>query len=345
MSAANASANAVTAKARSMYGKMLTANQYAELSRKQTLQEIASFLKEHTHFGPDLEDVRGSIIYRRQLETLLRRHVFHQYMRLAPYAGSRTGVYGYIVLETEIDLILSCLSQVLFGKGETFVAELSTFFQPYVGFDILALANVRTVEQLISVLDRTPYAPLLQRCIQRGEDPLYSACEHALRAWYFDALLGRARESSAGRAQKDLETLICGRAEVMNLCTIYRLKKFYRMPPDKIRRRLYPHRWRLSPRETERLLTADGEEAFLRLLRETAYGRYVDPDDSFLEEQLDRARRRQERRLLRFSTDPQVIYTAFMLLSDKETENVIRVIEGVHYGMKPEKIESLLYLV
>lgn len=344
MSAGNASANAVTAKARAMYGRMLSPNQYAELARKQNLQEIAAYLKEHTYYGPALEDVRGSIIYRRQLETILRRHVLYQYTRLIPYAGSREGVYNYILLDTEIDLILSCLSEIISVKAENFVADLPTFIQPHVSFDILSLANVRTVPELIAALDRTPYGGLLEKCMDAGEEPLYSACEFALRAWYFDVLLKRARDSADGKDRRDLENLIGGRAEIMNVCAIYRLKKFYRLPPEQIRKRLFPHRWRLSPRELERLVTADNEDAFLRLLRETAYGRYLDPEDTFLEEQLGRSRQRQERRLLRFSTDPQVIYTAFMLLSDRETGNVIRVIEGVHYGMKPEKIENMLYL-
>ena len=64
----------------------------------------------------------------------------------------------------------------------------------------------------------------------------------------------------------------------------------------------------------------------------------------FLEGQLNQARRVQEEKMIHFSTDPHVIYTAFMLLCHKEMENIIRVIEGVHYGMKPEKIESLLSL-
>lgn len=344
MSARNASANAVTAKTRSMYGKMLTASQYAELARKQNLQEIASYLKEHTHYGPALEDVRGSVIYRRQLETLLRRHVLFQYTRIIPFTGSRAGVYSYILLDTEIDLVLSCLGGILSGRSEGFVAALPTFIQPHVGFDILALANAHTLEQLAAVLQRTPYGKLIQECASRGETPLYSACEHALRRWYFDTLLRRARDSSTGKALDELESLICGRAEIMNLCTIYRLKRFYHLPPEQIRRNLYPHRWRLSARELERLAAAENEESFMRILRQTAYEPYISLDDAFLEQQLDRARRRQERRLLRFSTDPQVIFTAFMLLSDKETENIVRVIEGVHYGMKPEKIESMLYL-
>lgn len=344
MSARNASANAVTAKTRSMYGKMLTASQYAELARKQNLQEIASYLKEHTHYGPALEDVRGSVIYRRQLETLLRRHVLFQYTRIIPFTGSRSGVYSYILLDTEIDLILSCLGGLLSGRPEGFVAALPTFIQPHVGFDILALANANTLEQLAAVLQRTPYGKLIQECAGQGETPLYSACEHALRRWYFDTLLRRARDSSTGKALDELESLICGRAEIMNLCMIYRLKRFYHLPLEQIRRNLYPHRWRLSARELERLAAAENEEAFMRILRQTAYEPYIDLDDTFLEQQLDRARRRQERRLLRFSTDPQVIFTAFMLLSGKETENVVRVIEGVHYGMKPEKIESMLYL-
>ena len=42
------SENAVAAKARAAFGRMLTSSQYDELLRKQSVQEIYAYLREHT---------------------------------------------------------------------------------------------------------------------------------------------------------------------------------------------------------------------------------------------------------------------------------------------------------
>ncbi len=337
-------ANAVIAKVRAMYGDLLTFSQYAELARKQNLQEIAAYLKESTPYGPELEDVRGSIIYRQQLETILRRHTLRQYARIAPYAaGIKNGVPAYILLDAEIEMILRCLKGIVTIQQENFIADLPAFIQPYVGFHVLSLANAHTVSQLIEILERTPYGPLLEKCAAQKEGPLYSRFVQMVYEWYFDTLMKRAN-ASKGKARKDLESLISARAEIMNLSSVYRLKKFYQMPSEKIRGWLYPYHWRLSQKETDQLVQAENADIFLQRLLQTSYGPWIDTQELFLEGQLNQARRVQEEKMIHFSTDPHVIYTAFMLLCYKEMENIIRVIEGVHYGMKPEKIESLLSL-
>lgn len=345
MNGRDMAANAVIAKARAMYGKLLHVSQYAELARKQNLQEIATYLKESTSYGAELEDVRGSIIYRQQLETILRRHTLHQYARIAPYAADiKNGVPAYILMDAEIEMILRCLKGIVTVRQENFIADLPTFIQPYVGFRILSLANAHTVPQLIEILERTPYGLLLEKCAAKKEGLLYSNFAQAVYAWYFDTLMKRAHAYSKGKARKDLEDLIAARAESMNLCTVYRLKKFYQMPSEKIRGWLYPYRWRLSQKETNLLVESENAGIFLERLLHTSYGPWIDTQDLFLEGQLGRARQVQEEKMIHFSTDPHVIYTAFMLLCHTEMENIIRVIEGVHYGMKPEKIESLLSL-
>ena len=45
---------------------------------------------------------------------------------------------------------------------------------------------------------------------------------------------------------------------------------------------------------------------------------------------------------MRFATDPQVVYTAYMMLRTMETEDIVRIIEGVRYRMPPDRIEKLL---
>ena len=52
------SENAVAAKARAAFGRMLTSSQYDELLRKQSVQEISAYLREHTAYAQALEGVR-----------------------------------------------------------------------------------------------------------------------------------------------------------------------------------------------------------------------------------------------------------------------------------------------
>ena len=62
------SSNAVLAKARSMYGKHLTPESYDELLKKRTVNDVVSYLKSETAYGPILEGLKETSIHRGQLE-------------------------------------------------------------------------------------------------------------------------------------------------------------------------------------------------------------------------------------------------------------------------------------
>ena len=69
-------ANAIMTKCRAIYGNMLSPAQYDELLRKQSVQEIAAFLKEKTSYAPALAGVQESTVHRGQLESLLHKDAF-----------------------------------------------------------------------------------------------------------------------------------------------------------------------------------------------------------------------------------------------------------------------------
>lgn len=116
-------ANAVISKARAMYGQMLSPAQYDDLLRKQNVQEISAYLREKTPYRAALEGVQDSTIHRRQLENLLHRDLFYQYVRLAKYVREKDSIYQYIVMDLEIELILSSLRNIISDEQEDFVAS------------------------------------------------------------------------------------------------------------------------------------------------------------------------------------------------------------------------------
>ncbi|MEG2770181.1 MAG: hypothetical protein RR902_05130 [Oscillospiraceae bacterium] len=48
------------------------------------------------------------------------------------------------------------------------------------------------------------------------------------------------------------------------------------------------------------------------------------------------------RKILHFTTDPEVAMCAGLVLANIEKNNVITVIEGVRYGLAPEEMDKLI---
>lgn len=346
MTAMRHSENAVAAKARAAFGRMLTSSQYDELLRKQSVQEISAYLREHTAYAQALEGVQDSAIHRGRLETLLRRDLFYQYARLTHYVpGADAGaIYGYIVPDMEIELILSALRVIISGSGDL-LAALPSFMQSYARFDLVALAQAKTLDGLIEAVRATPYEAILRACREQyppqGGSLRFTRYEVALRTYYFESMLLRAARAPK-HAAKQLSGLIRMRAELMNLNTIFRMKTYFNADAGRIRATLLPYHWRIRPRQMQAMIEAKDTQAFMKLLSQTALGRQINPQAAFIELETERVRYHETLRTLRFATEPQVVYLAFMLLRAMETEDIIRIIEGVRYRLPPERIGAML---
>ena len=338
------SENAVAAKARAAFGRMLTSSQYDELLRKQSVQEISAYLREHTAYAQALEGVQDSAIHRGRLETLLRRDLFYQYARLTHYVPGAGAIYGYIVPDMEIELILSALRVIISGSGDL-LAALPSFMQSYARFDLVALAQAKTLDGLIEAVRATPYEAILRACREQyppqGGSLRFTRYEVALRTYYFESMLLRAARAPK-HAAKQLSGLIRMRAELMNLNTIFRMKTYFNADAGRIRATLLPYHWRIRPRQMQAMIEAKDTQTFMKLLSQTALGRQINSQAAFIELETERVRYHETLRTLRFATEPQVVYLAFMLLRAMETEDIIRIIEGVRYRLPPERIGAML---
>lgn len=333
-------------KVRAMYGRMLTPAQYEELVHRQNVQEISAYLREKTTYASALGGVQDSTVHRGQLENLLRKDLFYQYVRLLKYVGKNDGVYRYIIMDMEIGLILASLRSIISESGEDIIADIPTFIQPLACFDLFRLVGLQTVEQLAAVLQDTPYGETFRRCYEEnplagGKQPNYTAYELALRSYYYGTLI-RLAGTERGKAREELLRLINTRAELTNINTIFRMKTYFQMSPEQIGKMMLPYASLIRPRALLEMVAAKDAQEFMQLLSRTVYGRGIEADTAYIEGSTDRARLRLDLKTMRFSTHPQVVFMAFMLLRGIETENVIRIIEGVRYRLAPEKIEKLL---
>ena len=98
---------AMAAKAKAMYGKHLKSDDYTELLRKKTVQEIAGYLKNETAFKSVLKGINEFSIHRGHLEMLIRQTFYLDFLELIRYGQSKKDhFYEYGVLMIEIKQIL-----------------------------------------------------------------------------------------------------------------------------------------------------------------------------------------------------------------------------------------------
>ena len=103
----SSAANAVLAKARAMYGKRLTAQNYTDLLACRTVNEAAAYLKAHTAYADAFEGVTMGSVRRRQIEILLREHLLNNFASLCRYEKSiGDGFYKYFVTLSDVDMLL-----------------------------------------------------------------------------------------------------------------------------------------------------------------------------------------------------------------------------------------------
>ena len=74
--------NALIAKARAIYGNMLTADSYNVLVHKGTIAAALSFLKTKPLYSAVFSDIDETAIHREQAESLIEENIYYHYQRL-----------------------------------------------------------------------------------------------------------------------------------------------------------------------------------------------------------------------------------------------------------------------
>ena len=142
MPASPYSSNVILAKARAMYGRCLTAQDFHNLLACHSVSEIASYLKNRTAYAGVLADINESTIHRGHLESLLRRKLWNDYASLSRYdrtVGMRMS--DYLIQLAEIQQILACLRLMSAGRTQEFFFAMPMFLNGHTHLDLARMAH------------------------------------------------------------------------------------------------------------------------------------------------------------------------------------------------------------
>lgn len=336
---------AMAAKAKAMYGKHLKSDDYTELLRKKTVQEIAGYLKNETAFKSVLKGINEFSIHRGHLEMLIRQTFYLDFLELIRYGQSKKDhFYEYGVLMIEIKQILMSIRLLSETDKTNQIAQLPIFANRMISFDVEELIKVNTFDELLSVLKNTPYYSILKPLKPRSVlDIDYANFEIVLKAYYYKRVYEIIEQEFTGKDKKDIRDLFDTQIELENITKIYRLKKYYNASPSEIKKVLNPTYKRISKNDLDEWIETLDAQAFLHAVNKNAYDIPTDAKEfQYIEYQTDAIMFDLNKRLMRFSTNPNIILVSYLSLLDIEIRNIIDIIEGIRYKVENDKIAKLL---
>ncbi|MBR1811319.1 MAG: V-type ATPase subunit [Clostridia bacterium] len=334
--------NAVLAKARAMYAGHITGAEYDNLVAAQSLTELLSRLVKRKHYASALEKAHRDITAA-QAEELLRISIFEQLSVLSRYEKSgRMDFYKYYIVKNDSLQILRSVRLLISGQMQDYLAQLPPFYDRLTELNLFGLAGARSFEDILSVLQGTPYRKILepfQPVIT--EEGAYLRIEAEMNRYLNGYLIDTIKHDKADKKQIfEVGSIILDSRLITSL---YRLKKMG-IRDERIMTGFFVNGYSsFSPKQVEALLKSQDEKDFMRILSATVYGEALKGlDYGDTEKVMEDYLCAKLMKGLRFYTDPAAIMVCYMFLAENEVKNIVRIIEGIKYGIEPAEIKKVL---
>ena len=337
---------AILTKARAMYGKRLRPENYNEMMRMQSVSDITAYLKNETWYQDVLAPISEATAHRGQVENLIRRSVIDRYAKLLRYDFSKgKSFYSYLIIWSEIELILSCIRMLNSHSSDEFIISLPTYMIRYASFDLMGLAKARSFDDLLSVISHTQYYGIVKQFHpQKGVDYIdLIGCESAMLNFYYEKVFSLIQKNYKGSTAKQLAVIFGTEIDIRNVGLIYRLKRYYHYQPAQIRKHLVQVPGQMTGRVLDEMVDAADAEAMMAVLQKTRFGRFYNAEHfSHIENVTEKTNYYTNGKQLRFTIDAPVALVSYMNCIEIEVENIFCIIEGVRYRVPMEEIRSLL---
>lgn len=338
--------NATIAKIMAIYGKRVTPNDYSEMINKKTVADIAEYLKKNTYYSNLLSSVDTHTVHRGMLESLLRKSVFEQYIKITGFENiSKQEFFNYKVIQTEIDEILRCIRHIN-AKSDKLITDIPIYMNELTSFDLIQLAKVKSFEELLDFLRKTPYYDVLRQInIDKHGRVDVTRCETVLRTYYITRLK-KSLDFNPNDVRQFTEMLESD-IDLINIINAYRLKAFFDETEDVIEKDMLPFYGHLSLQKRLYIYSAPTSEEFINRFAKSYYGKQMlqyNYSINDLEQSVQRLRYHNVKRMLKRSVSAPLSVYAFTFLLEIEVQNLISIIEGIRYGIEPNRIASLIIM-
>jgi V/A-type H+-transporting ATPase subunit C len=339
--------NGTVAKLRALNGKRLSSAEYTDLAAQRRVSDIAEYLRNTRSYERLFDGVNTNTVHRGMIENLLRRSVFETYFRIVGFEHlEKEDFYNFKILQSEVREILVAISHIN-ARSDQHIEKLPVYLDKYISYSLIELAKARSREDLLDVLKNTPYRAIIEEIPLRKSGKIdFNPTERALRTYYYKELLDSPFFKKSGTGP--LKTLITTDIDLINLINAYRMITYFGESSDYINSLMLPFRGKLTAAAGAELRSSQNKTEFIDRFKNSYYGRVMEnygiAENESLELQTQRLRYNYAKQALSTSVHPAQSIYAFIYLYEAEVTNIIKIIEGIRYGLPQSDLTKQLVL-
>lgn len=335
-------ADAIIAKARSIYGKQLTSYDYNNLIHKNSVSGVVAYLKDTERYREVFRNVNEAQIHRGQVEQMLAKEVFELYFKLCRFmSADKNSFCNYLIKETEIKQIISALMYIKAGSADGYLLEMPAYLMNYLSFDMMKLSKAGDYEQVLEVLSDTPYYKVLKPILTGSRD--LEECAVALYAWYIDWAFKAIEHNYNEEEAKELKEIFMRQSDLSNIMLCYRKRSLFSEDTETIKKSLRSTHYMITPAMLDEILSQpDADVKLLALLKRIYFKDKIVYDPENLEISIHRYNYNYYKKQLIFTSNGTMALYALMGLCETERSNLQKIIEGARYNRLPAETEQFL---
>lgn len=333
----------IATKIRAMEGKLISQRQLKTMAALESVPDAVSYLKtlpayESTFAGLDDESLHRGII-----ERLLTDSLYRDYTSLYRFASLRQRKFlDFYFQHFEISILKNCLRNALAHQPASLgLAKHEEFFKKHSKIDIVRLSASLSLDEFIANLEGSPYYSLLSK-LRESDDTNPFDYEMAMDLYHFVHTFDYIRKKLPKGERETILKCYGANLDLLNLQWIYRMKKYYQIPPDQIRSLLIPIHLHLKPDEISRLISAEKLEDFFNELERTRYGPRIQEAGLSEQPDLEAFTRILLKRIYKQAgkTHPYslAVLSAYLYFKEAEQNKIITILESIRYRVDANDI-------
>ncbi len=342
------SSNAILTKARAMSANLLSEKNFSEMLAVTSVADVAAYLSANTDFHDELASLPTGYVKRSMLENALKKHLFKQFESLAHFEKAiGQDLYRYFIIRNEIDEIVSCIRLLKTPNADEYLLKMPVFLNKLTSIDLFRLAKSQTYDDIVKSVEGTDYEKILKDFHSLDGKINLPLIESALMRYLNEKTEDLAKKSLSKKENEEFLRALRTVSDMKNITGIYRLKFIFKYSDEKIGALiLTDKKSNIDIKKQQVLLSCESEEDFWNAVYSTPYGSGMKKTslDLTIENRCQTFIVNWAKKMLRFSVYPSVVMFCWILLSENEIKNIIRLAAGIKYEIPAEEIERNLII-
>ncbi|MDO4987978.1 MAG: V-type ATPase subunit [Synergistes sp.] len=332
---------ALGAKAHVLYSRMLKPEDYWILLKLESMEEIASYLKQTESYGDHLDAMLVGTAHRSTLQYAVHTATLNESASFMNYlSGDYRKFYVDMLGIGETVMLKNLFRAIHSKKGFDSRKQRKLFHIPGSKLPYDELTDCRDFGKLLELLSGTRYYGALKEPIAKmlaGENALF-ALEHAVDI-VAETDLWNDIKNLPQRERKFIEPIFGVKIDMRNICHCARCRTYYGMDVSESLARMLPLRYKVSTSDLRRLMEcADSDEAIKMLEGKfPLYARYFKDafalKDNKIASENAVSKCCYSKALSAMKSGTPGFHTAigYSVLKSFEIEDIIRITEDVRY--------------